>query len=781
MMKSAPTWIPNSKGNQLLLGYRIPKEIVSYLDTEFQRKSAPTWIPISKGKSAPIWIPESRREIGSNMDTGIPQVKKSAPNWIPESCKKSAPNWIPESRKKSAPNWIPESHKKSAPNWIPESCKKSAPNWIPESRKKSAPNWIPESRKKSAPNWIPESCSRFGLFRPVIWIDQQISRDLTLSGPIIQEKAKKFAILFNIDNFLASGGWLSNFKRRNNLHTFKIRGEAGSAPAYDLYDEDQNPPPIDILDSINLIAEAWKMVTKKTIINNWDKAGILFDDESNTSDDDDSEIEDDSEDLQLLINRLPITDPLNIEEYINIDNEIITEEELTSEEIVNIVRGQSAVEEHVEEEDETVAASGALNSIEKLIRYVQQNDLGIDNSDMQNLLKLKKKIISDIPGCSKGQAHRTLGFELKVLLQHLRDGSCGYSKAAALEKSLQQLLQSRIELINTRSRFLLVTFTTPAVKSSFADFQDDYNEEGEKLTKELQDKKVEEIESDESLDEFTFQDRELFTQRFQSMKSYKKWKLSTGTYVEDVLYNLGKKCRYHNLVHSFIIDLGDKFVQSGFTSDEINEICETKSITTVSDWVRLLEMEPNPLTSTQDLPENLYLKGEKAGLATKDRKNRGRTLSNIGPMQRKSIGKKGDGYVRSFGSRSIDWAASEAGSKWEGEQGTKTIKECSLSLPKVLKDIFISLARKVDFDEDKMRKINIPGFIHAGANLIKTNLDCPKGYVCRYMREAPLEIYADVKQFSRTLDALVSIIYAKLEILNTMEIVNFIQQTHLII
>ncbi|CAB5359608.1 unnamed protein product [Rhizophagus irregularis] len=273
-----------------------------------------------------------------------------------------------------------------------------------------------------------------------IWIDQQISRDLTLSGPIIQEKAKEFAILFNIDNFLASGGWLSNFKRRNNLHTFKIRGEARSAPvseipqmraelqailqeyelrdiwncdetalfwrllpsktiahspAYDLYDEDQNPPPIDILDSINLIAEAWKMVTKKTIINSWDKAGILPDDESNTSDDDDSEIEDDSEDLQLLINRLPITDPLNIEEYINIDDEIITEEELTSEEIVNIVRGQSAVEEHVEEEDETVTASGALNSIEKLIRYVRQNDLGIDNSDMQNLLKLKKKIISD--------------------------------------------------------------------------------------------------------------------------------------------------------------------------------------------------------------------------------------------------------------------------------------------------------------------------------------------------------------------------------------------------
>ena len=63
-----------------------------------------------------------------------------------------------------------------------------------------------------------------------IWMDQQISRNLTISGPILQGKAKEFAILFNIDNFSASGGWLSNFKHRNNLQTFKISGEAGSAP-----------------------------------------------------------------------------------------------------------------------------------------------------------------------------------------------------------------------------------------------------------------------------------------------------------------------------------------------------------------------------------------------------------------------------------------------------------------------------------------------------------------------------------------------------------------------
>ncbi|CAG8661085.1 12946_t:CDS:10 [Funneliformis mosseae] len=518
--------------------------------------------------------------------------------------------------------------------------------------------------------------------------------------------------------------------------------------------------------------------------------------------------------------------------------------------------------------------------------------------------------INQIPGCSKRQAHRTLALELKVLLQHLQDTSCGYSKAAALKRALSwevcygggshrfhhsmrcgkcvmvvdligsiiscncdkdpanlilwnnhcsnlatlaiedrvnkreiQIFAVKKEILQYKSERVLVdhsseieeivTSATPAIRLSSADLQQDYNEEEEKPIKELQDKEVEEVENEE--DEFTFQDKELFTQR-QSMKDDKKWKLSTGTYVEDVLYNLGIKCRYYNLVHSFIIDSEDKFVQSGFTSDELTEIRETKSMyespqidnellgyidsfakdstkdirkalyssyprlcenynplvdfpyehvrTTVSDWVRLLEMEPNPLTITQDLPESwfrinvwrtvdiafsdlpfvFFVGGEKAGLATKDRKNCGRTLSNIGPMQRKAIGKKGDGYVQSFGSRSIDWAASEAGSKWKGEKGTKIIKECSLALPKVC----IVLIR---FLELNLIELLTPR-IYVGANLIKTNLDCLRGYVCRYMRQVPLEIYADVKQFNRTLDALVSIIYAKLEILNTMKIIN---------
>jgi len=48
------------------------------------------------------------------------------------------------------------------------------------------------------------------------------------------KKAKAFATLANIENFNASDGWLSKFKKRYNLREYKRRGEAASAPIDDL-------------------------------------------------------------------------------------------------------------------------------------------------------------------------------------------------------------------------------------------------------------------------------------------------------------------------------------------------------------------------------------------------------------------------------------------------------------------------------------------------------------------------------------------------------------------
>ncbi|RUP50259.1 hypothetical protein BC936DRAFT_139824 [Jimgerdemannia flammicorona] len=347
--------------------------------------------------------------------------------------------------------------------------------------------------------------------------------------------------------------------------------------------------------------------------------------------------------------------------------------------------------------------------------------------------------------------------------------------------------------------------------------------------------------SPKNVKEFDVKDRELFTKRFEKMKPSCKWRLNSGRYVEDVVHELGKECKYHNLVHSFIINPEDDYIRSHFTDEELNEIVyervrnppaldsdllkfissfaklSTAEIrkelnrphpklgegynpktdfpynhvkSTVADWILLLEADPNPLTL--DLPEAWYrtnvwrcidiafsnipyvvvVGGERAGIASTERKNLFRTLANELPTQRKVVGKKGDGYVRSVGQRLVDWASSEAGPYWEGIKGTKLLQECGLVLPRQLKDIFMSLAREVKFDEEKIRAIDVPGFIHAGAMLITTKLDCPKGYICRYTIHPPYEVYADVQRFDQSLDALVAILYAKNVIVRTMNVVN---------
>ena len=43
--------------------------------------------------------------------------------------------------------------------------------------------------------------------------------------------------------------------------------------------------------------------------------------------------------------------------------------------------------------NEIITTADALSSIEKLISYIQQNNLEINNLEMKNLIKLKKQII----------------------------------------------------------------------------------------------------------------------------------------------------------------------------------------------------------------------------------------------------------------------------------------------------------------------------------------------------------------------------------------------------
>ncbi|GET51664.1 CENP-B homolog protein 2-like [Rhizophagus irregularis DAOM 181602=DAOM 197198] len=165
--------------------------------------------------------------------------------------------------------------------------------------------------------------------------------------------------------------------------------------AYVFYEEgDPIPPPIDIFDSINLIADAWKKVSKKTILNSWAKAGILPNnnmEDSECSDNSDYEEDNIGHELQSLIDELGFVDPLAVNDYINIDNRASAEEELSLQEIVDVVKGTNEREIEEEEEQDEISTIVALNSIENVIKYIQQKDLEIGNLEMKNLIKLKKK------------------------------------------------------------------------------------------------------------------------------------------------------------------------------------------------------------------------------------------------------------------------------------------------------------------------------------------------------------------------------------------------------
>lgn len=54
------------------------------------------------------------------------------------------------------------------------------------------------------------------------------NENISVSGPILQEKARFFASQFGIPNFKASDGWLSGFKKRHDIVFRKICGESAS-------------------------------------------------------------------------------------------------------------------------------------------------------------------------------------------------------------------------------------------------------------------------------------------------------------------------------------------------------------------------------------------------------------------------------------------------------------------------------------------------------------------------------------------------------------------------
>ena len=58
------------------------------------------------------------------------------------------------------------------------------------------------------------------------FFSQARAKNIPVSGPILQSKALQFADQLDIENFQASNGWLTSWKKRYNIKQFKISGES---------------------------------------------------------------------------------------------------------------------------------------------------------------------------------------------------------------------------------------------------------------------------------------------------------------------------------------------------------------------------------------------------------------------------------------------------------------------------------------------------------------------------------------------------------------------------
>ncbi|CAB5298350.1 unnamed protein product [Rhizophagus irregularis] len=105
---------------------------------------------------------------------------------------------------------------------------------------------------------------------------------------------------------------------------------------------------LNIKEAIDYIAESWNNVTQTTIRNCWIKTGILP-----SCDDDNVDEEDlDDDELENLLINLPEETADVLEYFQLLDHEIPTEEHLTEEQIINMVRNEENQVEESEDDDE---------------------------------------------------------------------------------------------------------------------------------------------------------------------------------------------------------------------------------------------------------------------------------------------------------------------------------------------------------------------------------------------------------------------------------------------
>ncbi|CAB4486857.1 unnamed protein product [Rhizophagus irregularis] len=143
---------------------------------------------------------------------------------------------------------------------------------------------------------------------------------------------------------------------------------------YDLAQKSSsNVTPVDILDAITFVSEAWNIVKSK---------------------------------LQEMIDELNLQDSITAERFIHIDDEILIEL-LSDEEIIAAIISRPENDD-IEEDDESetnisISNKEALSSLEKVVQYFKNppDNILVDYTELKTLNALKSKINKQIQDNAK--------------------------------------------------------------------------------------------------------------------------------------------------------------------------------------------------------------------------------------------------------------------------------------------------------------------------------------------------------------------------------------------
>ncbi|CAG8561366.1 8290_t:CDS:10 [Ambispora leptoticha] len=312
------------------------------------------------------------------------------------------------------------------------------------------------------------------------------------------------------------------------------------------------------------------------------------------------------------------------------------------------------------------------------------------------------------------------------------------------------------------------------------------------------------------------------------------WKLSSGKFVEEELYKLGKRLEFEHAVHSFILDVEDELIMEHFTETELREIDNT-SIPEVPELSNEIDEFLNKFLGKTNLNEirqiikessfgndydhekhhdldyiclalhSLVREIQNGSIKDTNLENwynchvwsvvfdqafgdiraiavvRGESTSistatrknkKRKSEERRKIGRRGDWILRAVGNGKKDeFGAGEAGKDWVDEHGTKYIREIGLKLPKTLKDMLVNLMERIKWNEEVRKQIQTIGIIHAGLTMTIVYADNPKGYICRFRRCDLMEVPDTVEKFDSVLTILASVLNAKSVVQETVKMV----------